>query len=177
MTKAWTLTPNTATCLCLNTSPSYSCNWEFFFGRNLGHFSASFISLDITEFWVFTIQRRQTVKCWLNPMTPATFSHHQFVCNMDICALVWTGICIFTLWSTTPVYPSSVVLGGLCSLSVFFVDETGASKRWEDDDVDAEEDDVSPELLLYTNIKLVTMVMMMMPLTPWHWRDKLNKQV
>lgn len=69
----------------------------------------------------------------------------------------------------TPVYPSSVGVGSLWSLSGFFVDGGGASKRWGNatDDAD-EEGDRSPELLLYTNIKLVTMVTMMMPLTPWY---------
>lgn len=81
---------------------------------------------------------------------------------------------IFTLWSMTPVYPSSVDVGSLCGLSGFFVDKPAASKRrgGDDDDADADaDDDLSPGLLLYTNIKLVTMVMMMMPLTPWYWRE------
>lgn len=71
----------------------------------------------------------------------------------------------------TPVYPSSVDVGALSS---FFTDETGPSKQ-RDDNIDAdEEDDLSPELLLYTNIKQVTMVMTTttMPPTPWHWRDR-----
>lgn len=67
----------------------------------------------------------------------------------------------------TPVYPSSVDVG---TLSGFSMDGTGPSKRWGDNE-DADEEDLLPELLLYTNIKLVTMVTMMMPLTPWHWRD------
>lgn len=71
----------------------------------------------------------------------------------------------------TPVYPSSVGVGSLCRLSGFLVDGAGPSTRWDDTDDADEEDDLSPELLLYTNIKLVTMVMMMMPLTPWHWGD------
>lgn len=55
-----------------------------------------------------------------------------------------------TLWSMTPVYPSSVDVGPLSS---FFTDETGPSKQ-RDVNIDAdEEDDLSPELLLYTNIK------------------------
>lgn len=73
----------------------------------------------------------------------------------------------------TPEYPSSTDTEGLCGFSGFFMDGTGASERREGDDAD-EEDDLSPEPLLYTNIKLVTMVTMMMPLTPWHWRDTWN---
>lgn len=65
----------------------------------------------------------------------------------------------------TPVYPSSVDAGTLCSLSGFFVDGAWC-KRLDDNDEADEGDDLSPELLLYTNIKLVTMVTMMMPLTP-----------
>lgn len=67
----------------------------------------------------------------------------------------------------TPAYPSRAALAGLCGLSGFVTSKAGASTRWEDDGV-IEEDDVSPELLLYTNMMLVTMVMMMMPLIPWH---------
>lgn len=76
----------------------------------------------------------------------------------------------------TPEYPSSTDTEGLCGFSGFFMDGTGASERREGDDADDadEEDDLSPEPLLYTNIKLVTMVTMMMPLTPWHWRDTWN---
>ena len=73
----------------------------------------------------------------------------------------------------TPVYPSSAAVWSLGGLSGFFVDVTAPSERWDgaDDADDAdEEDDLSPVLLLYINIKLVTMVTMMMPLTPWHWR-------
>lgn len=79
--------------------------------------------------------------------------------------------CIFTLWSMTPVYPSSVGIGTLCGLSGFFEAWTGSSECWDDNDEADEEDDLPPELLLYTNTKLVTMVMMMMPPTPWHWKD------
>lgn len=70
----------------------------------------------------------------------------------------------------TPVYPSSVDVGALSS---FVMDETCPSKPWGDNTDADEEEDLSPELLLYTNIKQVTMVMMtmMMPPTPWHWRD------
>lgn len=68
----------------------------------------------------------------------------------------------------TPVYPSSFAFGSFFCLPGFLEDETGASERWEDDDDATEEDDVSPELLLYNNIKLVTVVTMIMPLTPWH---------
>jgi len=64
----------------------------------------------------------------------------------------------------TPAYPSRVDGG---SLSGFSVVGTAMSKRWEGND-DEDEDDLSAELLLYTNIMLVTMVTMMMPPTPWH---------
>lgn len=50
----------------------------------------------------------------------------------------------------TPVYPSSVDGGPLSS---FFTEETGPSKQ-RDVNIDADEEDgLSPELLLYTNIK------------------------
>lgn len=70
----------------------------------------------------------------------------------------------------TPVYPSRVDVWSLCG---FVVDGKAPSKRLDDDDDDdaVEEGDLPPELLLYTNIKPVTMVTMRMPLTPWHWRD------
>lgn len=76
----------------------------------------------------------------------------------------------FTLWSMTPVYPSSAAAAN--PLLGFSVDRTGGpSKRRE---ADAEEDEegesLRPELLLYTNIKLAAVVMRMMPPTPWHWR-------
>lgn len=76
------------------------------------------------------------------------------------------NLCVFTLWSITPAYPSSA---DAASLSCFLLDGTGPADRRDDgDDV---EDGRSPELLLYTTMKLVTMVTMMMPLTPWHWRE------
>lgn len=78
----------------------------------------------------------------------------------------------FTLRSMTPVYPSSVDAGALFGFSV---DGTGGpSKRRDDDDEEedaGDEGDPSPELLLYTNMKLATTVTRTMPLTPWHWRD------
>lgn len=81
----------------------------------------------------------------------------------------------------TPVYPSSVDAGSLWGLSGFFVEGAGPYERWEEDEDDAndadEEDDLAPELLLYTNIKLVTMVTMMMPLTPWYWGETWNTRV
>lgn len=72
----------------------------------------------------------------------------------------------------TPEYPSRDDVWTLCGVTGRFVDWTGASERRVDDDDDEEEldkeADLSPELLLYTNKKPVTMVTMMMPLTPWH---------
>lgn len=70
----------------------------------------------------------------------------------------------------TLVYPSSVGVGSRRGPSGFFL--VGAVPFGRRDDGDDEEGDLLPKLpLLYTNIKLVTMVTKMMPLTPWHWRD------
>lgn len=86
--------------------------------------------------------------------------------------------CIFTLRSTTAAYPSRVDVGSLCCVSGLFVEGAGASKRRDDDnDVDGEALSPEPWLLLYTNMKLVTMVTTMMPLTPWHWRDTWNNKM